>query len=91
MTIPRFITLLAGMAMLALSLQAATVVYDNSQANPSGSDPILDFGPLYDSFSTGSGSSLLNLAEFLLVSDNAKSTGSISVGLFPIAPTPRAL
>jgi len=72
---------LGSALVLCLSLQASTILYDNTAAFPDGSDPIAVIGPLYDSFSTGANSGALSDAEFLLSGDPT-SNGSISVDLF---------
>jgi hypothetical protein len=72
---------LGGALVLCLSLQASTVLYDNTAAFPDGSDPIAFLGPLFDSFSTGANSGALSDSEFLLSGDPT-SSGSISVDLF---------
>jgi hypothetical protein len=60
--------ILAGLALLSLSAQAGTavVVYDSTGQASSGSDAVQGFGPLYDSFSTGTASGALTGLQLLL-------------------------
>jgi hypothetical protein len=67
--------------MVCASLQASTVLFDNTAAFPDGSDPIGLIGPLFDSFSTGANAGQLSNAEFALMGDPT-SSASISVDLF---------
>lgn len=70
-----------GTALVSTGARAATVLYNNLSAPTSGyADSINNFGPLYDSFSTGaSGSTLFSLS--LLIGGNNDS-GTINVGLY---------
>jgi len=72
---------LFGALTLCTSVQASTVLFDNTFLFPDGQDLVASVGPLYDSFSTGANSGFLSNAEFLLSGD-ATSSGSISVDLY---------
>jgi hypothetical protein len=58
--------ILACLVLFCAGMQAGTVVYDSTGQFPEDSDPVLSFGPLYDSFSTGTVSGTLNGLQFLL-------------------------
>jgi hypothetical protein len=58
--------ILACLVLLCVSTQAGTVIYDSTGQSSDGSDPVLSYGPLYDSFSTGTVSGALSGLQFLL-------------------------
>lgn len=58
--------ILASLVLLCVSTQAGTVIYDSTGQSSDGSDPVLSYGPLYDSFSTGTVSGALSGLQFLL-------------------------
>ena len=68
--------------LLACSLHAGTVLYDSTGQASSGSDAILSFGPLYDSFSTGTNSGALSAVEFVLQISGESAPGSFTIDLF---------
>lgn len=73
--------LLPLLLVLALSCTAgATIVFDNLGATSNGVDTIYGFGPLADSFSTGSGSFTLNEVG-LSLQDIGAPTGSFTIQL----------
>ena len=76
----RILALLSGLT-LCMSLQAGTVLFDNTFPFPDGADVVADNIGLFDSFSTATNSGLLSKTEFLLSGDNT-SSGSLSVDLF---------
>ncbi len=71
-----------GGLLLALSLRADTILYDSTPQPSSGFDGIQSFGPLYDSFSTGTNSGPLSNLELLLNSPAPTDNGTFSVGLY---------
>jgi hypothetical protein len=80
-----FILLLAS--LLSASLTRAGVIYDNSGAVSSGSDPLLALGPLYDSFtSDSSGNQLTDLA-LVLLNNGSATGGNLSIGLYSDSST----
>ncbi|HWF00489.1 MAG TPA: choice-of-anchor R domain-containing protein [Caulobacteraceae bacterium] len=75
------LSVLAFTSALALAATAhAVVLYDNLDGNPGGSDSVSDFGPLADSFSTGSFSGDLSSVS-VLVGGSSTSSGTITVSL----------
>jgi hypothetical protein len=66
--------------VVAWSLQASTI-YDSTEQTTAGADPIENFGPLYDSFSTGGSSGQLSSLQLLLRTDNTLQ-GFFAVGLY---------
>jgi hypothetical protein len=77
---------LLGALTLCMTVQASTVLFDNTMVFPDGADPIATVGPIYDSFSTGANSGFLSNAEFLLSSLDPTSTAALSVDLFSSNP-----
>ena len=68
------------------SMAQATLIFDNTAALTSGSDPVAPpstgyFGPLYDSFTTGAGGGVLADLKVLL-SGSATSSGSFDIALY---------
>jgi hypothetical protein len=59
----------------------AALVYDNLGSSQDGSDPVFSFGPLADSFRTGTKGGRLTDVEALLMSLSASFTGSIEMNL----------
>jgi hypothetical protein len=80
----RSIVFVASLTVLSLSASADTLLYDNLEVGvlEDGIDPVENFGPLYDSFSTGSSNYLLDDVAFLLQNLGGPDVGSISVGLY---------
>ena len=79
------IIVLACTVFLAGASNAA-VIYDNLYSTTKGADPVgnyngFAFGPLYDSFSTGSSSFTLQAVKVLLSGDST-SSGSVTVALY---------
>ena len=75
-------------ALLALGLtasheaNAAATVYDNLASSQDGSDPVLSYGPLADSFMTGANAAqVLSGIQAMLKNDGPDVVGSIHVGL----------
>ena len=60
----------------------ADTLYNNISAISGGSDPGDSFGPLYDSFSTGTSAFTLTDVQLLLLSTGLPPTGSFSVSLY---------
>jgi len=75
--------LLAGLVLaLALPSAQAATVFDNLGASRDGSDPLLSYGPLADSFHTGSEAGyVLNSITALLKSGSADVVGDVRVSL----------
>ncbi len=75
--------LLAGLVLaLALPTAQAATVFDNLGASRDGSDPLLSYGPLADSFHTGSEAGyVLNSITALLKSGSADVVGDVRVSL----------
>ena len=68
------------------SMAQATLIFDNTAALTTGSDPVAPpstgyFGPLYDSFTTGAGGGVLADLKVLL-SGSATSSGSFDIALY---------
>ena len=85
----RFATVACGFALLlaaAPMVCRAEVVYDNLAQQSAGSDGVgtggLIEGPLYDSFSTGTGSGILLTGVQLLLSKSGGSSGTTSIGIY---------
>lgn len=85
----RFATVACGLALLlaaAPTMCRAEVVYDNLAQASAGSDGVgsggLVEGPLYDSFSTGTGSGILLTGVQLLLSKSGGSSGTTSIGIY---------
>src|SRR4051812_36309464 len=83
--IHRFVATLTAAAMFALWTTGAahasiTTFYDNFNAPTSDSDSVSSFGPLADSFSTGSSAAALIEVDLLLSGDNTIK-GSTTVSL----------
>ncbi len=76
-------TLMAALlAMSATDANAASVIYDNLASSQDGSDPVFGFGPLADSFVTGSnGSQMLVGIQALLKNDGPDLIGDLHVSL----------
>ena len=85
----RFATVTCGLALLlaaAPTMCRAQVIYNNLAQASAGYDGVgsggLVEGPLYDSFSTGTGSSFLLTSVQLLVSKSGGSSGTTSIGIY---------
>jgi hypothetical protein len=85
----RFAAIACGFALLlaaAPTMCHAAVIYDNLSQTSAGYDGVgsggLVEGPLYDSFSTGTGSSFLLTGVQLLVSKSGGSSGTTSIGIY---------
>jgi len=85
----RFAAVACGLALLlaaAPMVCRAEVVYDNLAQASAGSDGVgtggLVQGPLYDSFSTGTGSGILLTGVQLLLSKSGGSSGTTSIGIY---------
>jgi len=85
----RFATVACGLALLlaaAPMVCRAEVVYNNLAQASAGSDGVgtggLVEGPLYDSFSTGTGSGILLTGVQLLLSKSGGSSGTTSIGIY---------
>jgi hypothetical protein len=85
----RFATVACGLALLlaaAPTICRAAVIYDNLAQASAGYDGVgsggLVEGPLYDSFSTGTGSSFLLTSVQLLLSNGGGSSGTTSIGIY---------
>jgi hypothetical protein len=85
----RFATVACGLASLlaaASTIGRADVIYDNLSRISAGSDGVgpggLVVGPLYDSFSTGTGSGFLLTGVQLLLSNGGGSSGTTSIGIY---------
>ena len=77
------LSLAATVALTALVLGAgarAEVLYDNLGAVTTGTDPVLGFGPLADSFSTGSQALTFNSVT-ILIDGNPAGTGLTGITL----------
>ncbi|MBS1718594.1 MAG: PEP-CTERM sorting domain-containing protein [Armatimonadetes bacterium] len=72
---------LLGLALVVASAANANAIYDNLNASTSGSDPIQSFGPLYDSFSVGSSSVVIDSIIVSLINPNG-SNGAFTVNLY---------
>ena len=69
--------LLPLLLLLALSCTAgANVIFDNLSATSNGTDGVVSFGPLADSFSTGAGGFTLTQVG-LQLEDGGAPTGSL--------------
>jgi hypothetical protein len=85
----RFATVTCGLALLlaaAPMVCRAEVVYNNLAQASAGSDGVgtggLVQGPLYDSFSTGTGSGFQLTSVQLLLSNGGGSAGTTSIGIY---------
>jgi len=85
----RFATVACGLALLlaaAPMVCRGEVVYDNLAQASAGSDGVgtggLVQGPLYDSFSTGTGSGFQLTSVQLLLSNGGGSAGTTSIGIY---------
>jgi hypothetical protein len=85
----RFATVACGLALLlaaAPMVCRAEAIYDNLSQPSGGYDGVgtggLVEGPLYDSFSTGTGSGFLLTSVQLLVSKSGGSSGTTSIGIY---------
>ncbi len=85
----RFATVTCGLALLlaaAPMVCRAEAIYDNLSQTSGGYDGVgtggLVEGPLYDSFSTGTGSGFLLTGVQLLVSKSGGSSGTTSIGIY---------
>jgi len=85
----RFATVTCGLALLlaaAPMVCRAEVVYNNLAQASAGYDGVgsggLVQGPLYDSFSTGTGSGILLTGVQLLLSKSGGSSGTTSIGIY---------
>lgn len=99
----RFAAIACGLALLlaaAPTMCHAAVIYDNLTQPFGGSDGVgtggLVEGPLYDSFSTGTGSGFLLTSVQLLLSNGGGSSGTTSIGIYSnnagtIPPSPGSL
>jgi hypothetical protein len=79
------LVLTAAVLMVALTgtaRSAAVTLYDNLSATSSGTDRVEFFGPLYDSFSTGTLAVVLTDLQLLLLATDANDGGSVNVGLY---------
>jgi len=81
MSMSRFLASCSGL-LLAFSLQAGTVLYNSTGQSSNGADSVQNFGPLYDSFSTGTNSGAISAVEFVLNVGVGTAPGSFSVDLF---------
>lgn len=76
--------LCAGLALGAiggLANASTTTLYNNLGATSSGTDPVASFGPLHDSFLTGSSALVLSDINLLLLGDSSDG-GSLNVSLY---------
>lgn len=99
----RFSSIVSGFASLLVmtsTMSRAAVVYDNLNQTSGGGDAVgpggLVEGPLYNSFSTGTGSGFLLSGVQLLLSNGGGSSGSTSIGIYDtnggtIPPSPGSL
>ena len=85
----RFATVTCGLALLlaaAPTMCRAQVIYNNLTQASAGYDGVgsggLVQGPLYDSFSTGTGSGILLTGVQLLLSKSGGSSGTTSIGIY---------
>ena len=85
----RFATVACGLALLlaaAPTMCRAQVIYNNLAQASAGYDGVgsggLVEGPLYDSFSTGTGSGFLLTGVQLLLSNGGGSSGTTSIGIY---------
>jgi len=85
----RFATVTCGLALLlaaAPTMCRAQVIYNNLTQASAGYDGVgsggLVEGPLYDSFSTGTGSGILLTGVQLLLSKSGGSSGTTSIGIY---------
>lgn len=82
------ISLLVCLFFLAGAANAA-LIYDNLYSTNDGMDPVADpvvgYGPLYDSFTVGAGG--FNLSDVKLLLQGTPSSGSLSVGLYSDSST----
>jgi hypothetical protein len=85
----RLITVACGLASLLAApstICRADVIYDNLSQTSGGTDGVgpggLVEGPLYDSFSTGTGSGFLLTSVQLLLSNGGGSSGTTSIGIY---------
>ena len=85
----RFATVTCGLALLlaaAPMVCRAEAIYDNLAQASAGYDGVgsggLVEGPLYDSFSTGTGSGILLTGVQLLLSRSGGSSGTTSIGIY---------
>lgn len=75
-------TLLTAAIVAAMPSAHAATLFDNLAGSRDGADPLLSFGPLADSFSTGANAGLvLTQVTALLKSDNAQIVGDVLVSL----------
>jgi len=78
----RFATaLLAAAACLAMPSAHAAVIYDNLGASQDGADPVQSYGPLANSFNTGTNAGLLSGLSVLLKSGSDQLIGDLQVKL----------
>jgi hypothetical protein len=84
-----FATVACGLALLLAAVPTmcqAAVIYDNLAQASAGYDGVgtggLVEGPLYDSFSTGTGSGFLLTGVQLLLSKSGGSSGTTSIGIY---------
>lgn len=99
----RFAIIICGFASLlamASTMSRAAVTYDNLTQPSGGMDGVgpggLVEGPLYNSFSTGTGSDFLLTGVQLLLSNGGGSSGTTSIGIYntndgTIPPSPGSL
>lgn len=73
-------------AVAAIAVAAnATIIYDSTAGISGGADPILNAGPLFDSFSTGAFSGTISSLELAL--ESTAATGTTTVGLYSDSST----
>jgi len=77
----RVLASIAGI-FLVCSLAQASTIYSNIAAEPTDSDHVRAFGPLYDSFSTDSAGGRLSELKLMLSVDNPDSTRILRIVLF---------
>ena len=83
----RFSTLAGIVIAAALSVRGDTIVYSNIGAIGTGTDPISSFGPLYDSFSTGSSFGAISSLDLFLGVGTPTDGDTITVGLYADSST----
>jgi len=76
----RFLQLLCLAGALATALNAGTIAYDNIGESSAGADGVDFAGPLYDSFTSGTGDTIT--AVQLILSGDDTSSGAVDVDLY---------
>jgi hypothetical protein len=80
-------TIVCAAIAAALSVRGGAIVYNNTGAAGTSDDPISSFGPLYDSFSTGSNSGPLSLLDLFVGATDPTDGDVITIALYADSST----